>query len=301
MVGMSHHSHSCSHHPAPTSFHKAFGIGITLNSLFVAIEIAAGLYTGSLALVADALHNLGDVLGLVLAWIGYYFAHKPPSGRFTFGFGRLSIFATVFNGALLVGSAIWIVIEAIERWNAPAVEATGVVMITAAIGIVINMGTALALMRGQHDINIKGAFLHMLGDAGVSAAVILAALVIHYTGIGMIDPALAVLVAIFILWTSWPLMVEGLRMAIDGVPSHIDHEKITAFLLQQPYISEVNDLRIWATSTTKTALSAHIVVKDDKPNDEMLKELHHLLQHEFGLASVTLQLESSHVACITTA
>lgn len=296
-----HMAHSCSHHHhAPTSFHKAFGIGITLNTIFVAVELVAGHYTGSLALIADAVHNLGDVLGLVLAWIGYYFAHKPPSDRYNFGLGRLSIFATVFNGAFLVVSAFWIVYEAFERWNDVPIQATGLVMITAGIGIVINMGTALALMRGQHDINIKGAFLHMLGDAGVSAAVILAAVLIYMTGMGWIDPALGILVAGFILWTSWPLLAEGLRLALDGVPANINHKEIKEFILKQESVQEVNDLRIWAISTNKTALSAHIVVKGAQTGPAILKSLHHALQHHYGLASVTLQLEDDHKSCITT-
>lgn len=298
-----HHAHShtpggtCSHHPVPTSFHKAFGIGITLNSLFVAVEIAAGLYAGSLALVADAVHNLGDVLGLVLAWAGYYFARKPANARFTLGFGRISIFATVLNGGMLVLSSLWIIFEAIERWTASPVPSTGLVMVVAGIGIVINMGTALALMRGQHDINIKGAFVHMLGDAAVSAGVIVAALVMKWTGLGWIDPALGILVVGFILYSSWPLLVEGLRLAADGVPNALDAEAIRAFIGQQPAVVAVHDLHLWALSTTRTALSAHVVVDQGQLVETHLHDLHTALQAAFPLDSVTLQLEHSHQPC----
>ena len=295
--------HDCAHHAMPSSasgsFHKAFGISIALNALFVMVEAFIGLHTLSLALVADALHNLGDVLGLILAWIGYYFAQRAPSERFTFGLGRLSIFATVLNGAFLVISAIFIVYEAISRWGAPPPEATNLIMLTAFIGILINAGTALALMRGKHDINIKGAYLHMLADAGVSAAVIVAALLIGLTGWGWIDLALAVMVAILILWSSWPLMVEGLKLAIDGVPSHVNHKDIKDFILSQSAVIEVNDLRIWALSTTKTALTAHVVVTADLATPDLLKTLHHALQHQFNLASVTLQIEDTHHRCVT--
>lgn len=167
-----HHSHSHSgacghHHPAPKSFHAAFAFGIILNAVFIIAELSAGWYADSLALIADAVHNFGDVMGLLVAWFGYYLAQKPPSGRFTAGFGRMSIFTTILNGIFLVISAIWIIVESLERINAPSQPIVGIVIIVASIGFFINIGTAFLLLRGQDDINIRGAMLHMVGDAGI--------------------------------------------------------------------------------------------------------------------------------------
>lgn len=297
-----HHSHSsnssgCGHSHAPTSFHTAFAVGVALNSIFVIVELIAGHMANSLALIADAVHNLGDVMGLIVAWIGYYFADRAPSQRFTFGFGRVSIFATVFNGAFLVLSSFWIILEAIERWSAPQHPVTSIVMVVAFIGILINAGTAVALMRGQHDINIKGAFLHMIGDAAVSAAVIIAAIVIYYTNWNILDPILSVLVAILVLWSGWPLLLEGGRLAIDAIPNSLDKKAIETFMTQFPGVKGVHDLRIWATSTTKTALSAHILIIPEQDREALLHTLRHALQHEFPLNSVTLQIEQDHGPC----
>jgi len=293
-------SHSCSHHHhAPKNFHKAFGFGIALNILIVALEGGAGIFANSLSLLADAVHNLGDVLGLILAWAGYLLAQRKPSERYTFGFGRFSIFATVLNGLLLIGSSIWIIIEAVERWQNPALPATGIVAIVALAGIVINSGTAWALQKGQHDINIKGAFLHMIGDAALSGAVVVSALIMRFTGIAWIDPLLSAVLAVFILWSSWPLLVEGLRLAMDAVPGNINHLKVKEFILVQPAISDVNDLRIWAISTTSNAISAHITTKPGEQPENILRQLQHALKHEFGFNAVTLQLESDHSVCVS--
>jgi cobalt-zinc-cadmium efflux system protein len=293
-------SHSCSHHHhVPTSFHKAFGIGIALNILIVLLEAVGGLYAGSLSLLADAVHNLGDVLGLVLAWLGYHLAQAKPSARFTFGLGRFSIFATVMNGLLLIGSSLWIIIEALQRWQHPHLPETGIVVVVALVGIIVNIGTALALQRGQADINIKGAFIHMLGDAGISASVVVSALVMHFFGVAWLDPALSVILALFILWTSWPILFEGLRLSMDGVPNTINSQLIQEFILSEPPVTAVNDLRIWAISTTKTALSAHVTIPPDQPAMAVLRHLQQRLKHEFPLEAVTLQLESDHSVCIS--
>jgi cobalt-zinc-cadmium efflux system protein len=292
-------SHSCSHHHhAPKSFHKAFGIGIVLNTLIVLLEGGAGMFANSLSLLADAVHNLGDVLGLVLAWLGYLLAQAKPSERFTFGLGRFSIFATVLNGVLLIGSSGWIIIEAVQRWQNPALPATGIVAVVALLGIVINSATAWALQRGQDDINIKGAFIHMLGDAAISGAVVISALVMRFFGWAWLDPLLSMVLAVIILWTSWPLLREGLRLSMDAVPESINPLKINEFILAQPSVAAVNDLRIWAISTTKTALSAHVTVIEGQKPQEILRNLQHNLKHEFGLDTVTLQLESDHSVCI---
>jgi len=295
MSSCSHHGH---HHPVPTSFHGAFALGILLNAGFVAAEMSAGFWAHSLALIADAVHNLGDVLGLAAAWLGYHFSNRRPSAQFTAGLGRMSIYTTILNGLLLVVSSFWIIVESVQRLQQPLEPATGVVIGVAVLGIVINLGTAWGLSRGQHDINIKGAMLHMLGDAAISVAVAVAAALIAVTGWLWLDPAVSIAVALLILWTSWPLLREGLSLAMDGVPQSIKTEAVRSFIEQQPQIKAVHDLRIWALSTTKTALSAHIVLAEDAQSSTVLGRLHHDLQHEFDLASITLQLEQAPFTCI---
>lgn len=297
---MSHsHGPSCSHHHAPTSFHGAFALGIGLNSLFIIAELAAGYYADSLALIADAAHNLGDVLGLLVAWLGYYLAQKKPTLRFTAGLGRMSIYTTILNGLFLMAAAGWIIIESIERLNAPTTPMTSTVVVVALIGVVINLGTAFLFMRGQHDINIRGAMLHMLGDAGISVAVALSAVVIHYTGWLLIDPILSLLVAVAILWSCWPLLREGAILAMDGHPSNLKTKEIEQFISEFPDVQAVHDLRIWALSTTKIALSAHIEVapQAEDPRLTLLPTLHQSLRDKFGLASVTLQIEAEGMPC----
>jgi cobalt-zinc-cadmium efflux system protein len=294
-----HHTGSCSHHPVSTSFHTAFAVGITLNISFVLIELFFGYYADSLALVADAVHNLSDVMGLALAWVGYSLSVRAPTARFTFGLGRVSILATVINGLFLMLSAGWILVEAWERFAAPENPMTGTVAIVAGIGIIINLGTALALQRGQHDINIKGAFLHMMVDAAISAAVVVSALLISWTDWAWIDPALSMILALIIVWTTWPLLWQGLKMALDAVPDSVDLQAIKSFIENHDGVSSVPELRIWAISTTKTALSAHIVVTAHSSESIILKELRHDLLAHFGLSSVTLQIEQDHFSCIS--
>lgn len=296
-----HHAHSgsCSHHhPAPKSFHGAFVYGIALNCLFIAAELIAGFHASSLSLIADAVHNLSDVMGLGLAWLGYSMAKRSATARYTMGYGRMSIYATVLNGAMLLLSAGWIMHEAWERYNAPQTPMVGIVAIVAVIGIVINFGTGLLLMRGQHDINIKGAMLHMFADAGISAGVAISALVIGATGWLWIDPLTSLAVAILILWTTWPLFLEGLRLAMDGIPAAIDPDSVRTFLTAQPGVTDVQELRIWALSTTKTTLSAHIITAPGTDAAALIARLHSGLQGKFGLTGVTLQLEDSHNACL---
>lgn len=292
--------HSCGHHhPAPQSFHKAFAFGILLNSLFIVTELFAGWRADSLALIADAVHNLGDVMGLIVAWFGYYLSQKRPSDRFTAGFGRMSIFTTILNGVFLVVSAIWIIIESVARINTPGEPVLGIVIVVALIGFFINIGTAFLLLRGQDDINIKGAMLHMMGDAGISLAVVFSAIVLHYTGWVWIDPALSLLVAAAILWSCWPLIYEGALLAMDAVPSSMQASEIEKFIVQHPGVRDIHDLRIWALSTTRTALSAHLEIDGTVNQTELLTVLHNNLTQKFRLDSVTLQIETDTMSCRT--
>src|SRR4051812_14663883 len=216
------HSHA-GHSHAPASFDRAFAIGVALNVAFVVAEIVFGLRTNSLALISDAGHNLGDVLGLVLAWAGTVLARRGPTPRRTYGLRRFSILAAIANAGLLLVAVGAIIVEAVDRLRHPAPIAGGIVSAVAAIGIVINLGTALGFMRGRdHDLNIRGAFLHMLGDAGASAGVVVAGLLIRATGQLWIDPLVSLLLAALITWSTWGLAKDSVNLALDAVPAGID-------------------------------------------------------------------------------
>ncbi|VXD00481.1 cation diffusion facilitator family transporter [Sphingomonas sp. AX6] len=292
-----HHSHDHAHGGhghvhAPKDFGRAFAIGITLNIAFVVVEGAAGILYDSMALLADAGHNLSDVLGLLIAWAGATLAKRPPSKRFTYGLRSSSILAALANALLLlvaVGAIAW---EAIRRiGDPPAVEGTAV-MIVAGIGIVINLATALLFFSGrQHDINIRGAYLHMAADAAVSAGVVVAGALILWTGSVWIDPIVSLVIVAVILIGTWGLLAQSVTMALHAVPDRIDAEKVEAALATRPGVARVHHLHIWPTSTTEVALTAHLVMSGGHPGDAFLGETAHMLDHDFGIGHATIQVE----------
>ena len=287
-------------------YHTAFVVALMLNTLFVAIELWAGWYADSLALIADAIHNLGDVLALGVAWLGYSLSFRPPSDRFTYGMGRMSIYATVFNGLTLVASGAWILKETIERLSSP-VEPMGWWVITvAAIGLAINLGTAMALHRGsKHDVNIRGAWLHMMGDAGVSAIVMIGGFVMLYQPAWIwLDPSLSGVLAVAIIWSAWPLVTQGAHMAMDGVPSGIKTAEVRDFILSYEGVESIHALRIWALSTTRNALSCHLVLAEgpaaqQQPAEAFLEKLRDALAERFDFGHITLQIENPASTCIS--
>jgi cobalt-zinc-cadmium efflux system protein len=285
-----HHGHSHAH--APASFDRAFAIGVGLNVAFVAAELVFGLRTHSLALIADAGHNLGDVLGLVLAWAGTVLARREPTPRRTYGMRRFSILAAIANAGILLIAVGAIIVEAVERLRRPAPIAAGIVSIVAAIGIVINLGTALAFMRGRHhDLNIRGAFLHMLGDAAASAGVVVAGLLIAATGLLWIDPVVSLLLAALITWSTWGLARDSVNLALDAVPAGIDPLEVEAMLRELEGVVEVHDLHIWGMSTTDVALTAHLIRPCHGGEDALLATATRQLRDRFGIAHATLQVE----------
>ena len=285
-----HHGHGHSH--APASFGRAFAIGIALNGLFVGVEAVYGIVAGSMALVADAGHNLSDVLGLLIAWSASVLATRPPSSRFTYGLKSSSILAALANASLLLVALGAITIESVRRLLDPAPIATGPVMVVAAIGIVINTATALMFMRGRHhDLNVRGAFLHMAGDAAVSAGVVIAALVIGFTHAWWIDPVVSLAIVALIGWSTWGLARDALHMSLLAVPPGISEENVRAFLGQQAGVTAVHDLHIWPMSTTETALTAHLVMPEGHPGDAFLHDLAHRLDHDHGIGHATVQIE----------
>ncbi|QPQ54485.1 cation transporter [Allosphingosinicella flava] len=291
--GHRHHGHGHQGHVhAPADFGRAFAIGITLNILFVAVEAVFGFLSGSVALLADAGHNLSDVLGLGVAWAGAALAKKPPSRRFTYGLRGSTILAALANALLLMVALGAIVLEAAQRIGDPHPVAGRTVMAVAAAGVAVNLATALLFARGRKgDINIRGAYLHMAADAGVSAAVVVAGLLILTTGMTWIDPVVSLVVAAVIFWNSWGLLKEALALSLGGVPAGIDPEAVEGALAALPGISAVHDLHIWPMSTTETVMTAHLVMPGGHPGDAFLHDVQHLMEDRFGIGHVTLQIE----------
>lgn len=290
------HSHSHSehdhNHSKPANYNSAFAIGITLNLGFVVVESFYGYFAHSLALMADAGHNLSDVLGLLLAWGASYLATKRPSKKYTYGLRSSSILAALANAIFLlvaVGGIAW---EAIQRFNEPHPVNASTVMIVAGIGILVNGATALLFMSGRKsDLNLKGAYLHMMADAAVSVGVVIAGLVISYTGLGWIDPVVSLVISAVIIVGTWSLLRDSTQLALNAVPENVDIEKVRSQLLSLSEVKEVHDLHIWAMSTTETALTAHLVTPKGHPGDVFLKKLSHDLEHDFGIHHVTVQIE----------
>jgi cobalt-zinc-cadmium efflux system protein len=286
------HEH-CHHHALPARVTRAFLIGVVLNVGYVLVEAGYGFAVGSLALLADAGHNLSDVLGLLLAWGAAHLSTRPPSRRFTYGLGSTSILAALFNALLLliaVGGIAW---EAVRRLGEPTAVPGTTVMIVAGIGVVINTATALLFLRGRKDdLNIRGAFLHMAADAAVSLGVVLGGLAIATLVWLWLDPLLSLIIAAVILWSTWSLLRESLVLALQAVPAEIEPAEVEAYLGSLPGVSAVHDLHIWAMSTTSVALTAHLV-RPDAPadNDAFLCNTAHGLQHRFNIGHATLQIE----------
>ncbi|OYU35198.1 cation diffusion facilitator family transporter [Novosphingobium sp. PASSN1] len=293
--GHGHHGHA--HHHAPASFGRAFAIGIVLNSAFVAVEAGYGIASGSMALVADAGHNLSDVLSLAVAWAASILAARPPSARFTYGYKSSSILAALFNVALLLIALGAILVETIHRLIVPAPVAAGPVMAVAAIGIAINTATALLFLRGSaHDINLRGAYLHMAADAAVSAGVVVAGALIALTGAWWIDPVTSLVIVGVIAWGTWGLARDSLKMGLLGVPGSVDSHAVQGHLASLPGVAAIHDLHIWPMSTTETAMTAHLVMPGGNPGDGFLTSLAHILKHDFGICHATVQIETTDLA-----
>ena len=293
------HSHSHGGHShAPASFDRAFAIGIGLNIVFVAVEAIVGLRIDSVALLADAGHNLSDVLGLVVAWGGTMLARTAPTKRFTYGLKGSTILAALTNALLLLVALGAIVLEASQRFSDPAPTAGLTVSMVAGIGIVVNAVTAWMFARGRKgDVNIRGAYLHMAADALVSAGVVVAGLVILATGYAWVDPLVSLVIVAVILGGTWGLFRESLGMALNAVPKAIDPTRVSEMLNGLPGVARVHDLHIWAMSTTETALTAHLVMPGGHPGDAFLNELQHSLDHDFGIAHATVQIEVGTDGC----
>jgi cobalt-zinc-cadmium efflux system protein len=281
---------SHSHHAV--DFGRAFAIGILLNSGFIIAEVVFGLLSHSLSLLADAGHNLGDVMGLVMAWAASNLEQRRATRRFTYGLRRSSMLAALFNAILLLVGVGAIAAEAIRRLGQPE-NVIGVTMIwVAAAGVLINGVTAWMFARGREgDLNIRGAFLHMAADAGVSAGVVVAGFVILKTGWSLLDPISSLVIVVIILIGTWGLLRDSVSLVLDAVPRGIDPGAVQAFLEQLPGVAEIHHLHVWGLSTTETACTAHVVKREPQLDDELLKRIADELHTRFGIEHTTIQFE----------
>ncbi|WP_318479145.1 cation diffusion facilitator family transporter [Photobacterium leiognathi] len=289
-----HHEHSVS------NYNSAFAIGIALNLIYVVVEAVYGVITDSLALLADAGHNLSDVVTLVLAWGAFALAKKAATDQRTYGFRKVTILASLTSAVLLLlalGAIAW---EAIQRFSDPRPVAGTTVMVVAFIGVLINAATAMLFAKGQkHDLNMKGAFLHMAGDAAVSLGVIISAFIINITGWDWLDPATSLAIVVVILIGTWGLLKDSINYSLDAVPSNVDMAGLKAYLAALPNVTTFHDLHVWPMSTTENAMTVHLVVDDYLQAQSLADEIKHHVHDHFDIEHVTVQIEAADCVCKT--
>ncbi|MBV9575935.1 MAG: cation transporter [Gammaproteobacteria bacterium] len=302
----SHHGHQHSHHHSHQtvrSFNAAFAIAVSVTLIYTFAEAGYALYAYSMSLLADAVHNLGDVLGLVLAWIANWLLSFPAKKRYSYGFRRTTIIAALANAFILVATSALIAYESIYKlMHLTSINET-VVMIVAFIGIFVNAGSSLLFMRGaRDDINIKGAFLHLMADALILVGVVISALIIKYTQWLWVDPIVGLIIVCIVLWGTWGLLRDSVILLLDAIPRYIDHIGVQHYLQQLPGVKAVHDLHIWGLSTREVALTAHLIMPDSRLTDTDYKSINHVLHEKFNISHATIQVESGSTddPCIRT-
>lgn len=297
------HSHTHNHHDhdhhmiklerPPT---RAFQLSILINFLFVLVEIYFGYFSNSLSMLADAGHNLGDVFSLALAWLGYQLTQSRPTSRFSFGLKKFSILASLINSLILVIGSAWVLYEAYERFQTSGVQNGVLMMAVAAVGIVINFGSALLFQKGQHhDLNMKGAYLHLMADALVSLGVVVTGLFVYWKQLNWIDPVMSVIIVAVILYGTWDLLKESWILILGGVPSVIKINEVQNFFKKQKGVLEVSDLRIWALSTSEYALNVKLIVDTQAEyTNSDLAEIEHQLEEQFQIGFINMQMRSKN-------
>jgi cobalt-zinc-cadmium efflux system protein len=301
---MHNHSHADHHHPhhaAPREIAGSiFVIGIVLNALYVVVQVATGFYTHSMAMLADAGHNLSDVAALALSYFAFRWARMKATAHYTYGYKKSTILAALINAVVLLVTVGVLGFESVVRLFHPQPVEGGAVAIVAGIGIVINLGSAMLFFRDKdHDLNTKGAFLHLLTDAMVSLAVVIAGIVIRYTGWYWVDGAISIVVLIVILIGTWSLLTDSLRLTMDAVPHDVDLAHIEQVILGVKGVESMHHLHVWAMSTTQNALTTHVVVDDTLSFDQKM-EVVHLIKHDLehhAINHATIELESHNMPC----
>ncbi len=287
------HNHDHSHNHDVKDFGKAFAIGVTLNLIYIVVEVTYGILIDSLALIADAGHNLSDVLGLLLAWAASHLVKKRATKKYTYGFKKSSVLAALINSLILLvamGAIIW---EAVGRFSKPQIIEGETMMIVAGIGVVINAATAFLFFSGRKDdLNIKGAFLHMAADAGISLGVVIVGLILTFSNIYWLDPVVSIVIAISIIWGTWGLFKDSINLALDAVPENIDKEGVEEYLNSLNEINSFHDLHIWAMSTTETALTVHVIINEGVDQNNLIENISETMFHKFNICHTTIQVEN---------
>jgi cobalt-zinc-cadmium efflux system protein len=283
------------HHPPPQSFNMAFSVAVTLNFAFTLFQIGFAFIANSMSLMADAIHNFGDVFGLILAWGANWLLTKPARKRYSYGYKRTTILAALTNALILVATSAVISYESIYKLLHISHVNEVIVIFVALVGIFINSGTAILFMRGAHDdLNIKGAFLHLVGDALISVGVVVSAIAIYYTHWTWLDPLIGLFIVIIIIWGTWGLLRDSVRLILDAVPHYIDQQGILTYLQKLPGVTAVHDLHIWGLSTKEIALTAHLIMPSDRLTDADFLEINNVLKKKFRIDHATLQAESGN-------
>ena len=290
-----HNEHGHSHAHTADTTGKAFVIGIALNMGYVVVETTMGLLHHSMSLVADAGHNLGDVAGLILSWLAFRLARIKPSGTFTYGYKKTTILAALINAVILLVSVGLLGYESVRHIFEPRVIEGGMMAIVAGVGIVVNFGSAMLFTSHRHELNSRGAYLHLMADAAVSLAVVIAGIIIRYTGMYWIDGIVSLVILLVILVSTWSMLTSSLKLSLDAVPDHIRKEEIEHFIASIPGVEAVRHIHIWAMSTSETALTAHLVLADKLSFAEKLKLVHHVkheLQHK-DIQHATIEMDAA--------
>lgn len=296
----SHHDHAHGHHHAhpPQSFNMAFAVAVALNFSFVVIEAIYATSANSMTLLADAVHNFGDVFGLVLAWGANWLLSFPARKRYSYGYKRITILASLANTLILVATSAVIAFEAVNKLFHLTPVNEQIIMIIASIGIVVNGGTSLLFMRGAHeDLNIKSAFVHLAADACISAGVVIAGLLIYFTNQYWLDPVFSLMIIFIIMWNTWRLLRDSISLLLDAVPHYIDHSGIKFYLENISGVSAIHDLHIWGLSTREIALTVHLIMPTEKLSDDDFEKINHHLKEHFRIDHATLQVETGTISC----
>ncbi len=287
------HSHAHDHHTHSATYNRSFALAIFLNAGFVVIQTIYALKAGSMSLLADAAHNFGDVFGLSLAWGANWLLTLPARRRYSYGYKRTTIIAALINALILTAGSTLIAWESIDKLIHPTPMQATTVIFVALAGIFINGSTALLFMRGsEHDLNIRGAFIHLAADALISLGVVIAGILTHFTGILWLDPLTGLLIVLVILWSTSGLLRNSISLILDAIPRHIDHQGISSWLATLPGVTDVHDLHIWGLSTREVALTAHLTMPEKKLSDAEFHRINTTLKEKFRIDHATLQVES---------